>query len=104
MPRRSKHNIIAEVLDVSRSGIIKTHIMYRAKLSYVQLNEYIRLLLDNNFLEMVTLKVDNKNKRGYKTTDKGLQYLENFKKANDMIGSAGLYMTQEPPIEMPATH
>lgn len=52
--------------------------MYKAKLSYAQLNEYLPLLIDKGFLENTSIRHKRNIKRVYKTTDKGLRFLENF--------------------------
>ena len=54
--RRDRHEIVAEILNHAKGGKIKTHIMYKAKLSYAQINEYLRLLVEKGFLEDLTTK------------------------------------------------
>jgi predicted transcriptional regulator len=76
--RRDRHDIVVEILRTSVEGKIKTHIMYKAKLSYAQLNEYLPLLIDKGFLENTSIRHKRNLKRVYKTTDKGLRFLENF--------------------------
>jgi predicted transcriptional regulator len=50
--RRDRHDIVAEILETAKGGVIKTHVLYKAKLSYAQLSEYIRMLLRKGFLEI----------------------------------------------------
>jgi len=69
-------------LRTAINGKIKTHIMYKAKLSYAQLNEYIQLLLDKGLLENTTIKEKSVDKKVYKTTHKGLAFIENFESVN----------------------
>jgi predicted transcriptional regulator len=76
--RRDRHEIIAEILKTAREGKIKTHIMYKAKLSYAQINEYLPLLVNKGFLEPFTVKKRKAHKRLYRTTKKGMKLLENF--------------------------
>jgi len=76
--RRDRHDIAVEILRTAINGKIKTHIMYKAKLSYAQLNEYIQLLLDKGLLENATIREKNVDKKVYKTTHKGLAFIENF--------------------------
>jgi len=76
--RRDRHDIAVEILRTAIEGKIKTHIMYKAKLSYAQLNEYMQLLLNKGLLENVTIRQKKMDKKVYKTTRKGLQFLENF--------------------------
>ena len=79
--RRSRLSIIAKVLDVARRGAIKTQIMYKASLSFVQLNEYLSFILDVNLLKTV----ETAKKTIYKTTNKGLQYLQSYKEIEDLL-------------------
>lgn len=76
--RRDRHEIIAEILKTAKNGKIKTHIMYKAKLSYAQTNEYLSLLVDKGFLEPFTVKHKKIRKKLYRTTEKGIKLLENF--------------------------
>ena len=76
--RRDRHDIVVEILRTAVDGKIKTHIMYKAKLSYAQLNEYLPLLIDKGFLENTSIRHKKALKRVYKTTQKGLSFLENF--------------------------
>jgi len=79
--RRDRLTIMAQVLDIAREGTLKTQIMYRANLSFAQLNEYLSLLR-----EVELLKVNTEDGRTtYKTTSKGIRYLENFVKIKDLL-------------------
>ena len=77
--RRDCHEIIAEILETARGGAIKTHIMYKAKLSYVQLNDYLSLLVEKGFLENLTILRNRQIKHVLKTSEQGEQFLENFR-------------------------
>jgi len=76
--RRDRHDIIVEILKTALEGRIKTHIMYKAKLSYAQINEYIPSLVANGFLENITVKHKRQYKKVFRTTQKGLRFIENF--------------------------
>ena len=79
--RRDRSGIMAEILEVARDGVLKTQIMYRANLSFAQLNEYLSLLSDLNLLEAA-----NTSKRTiYKTTEKGLRYLQSYIEIRKML-------------------
>jgi len=82
--RRDRHDIAVEVLRTAIDGKIKTHIMYKAKLSYAQLNEYIQLLLNKGLLENVTIREKRMDRKVYKTTRKGLEFIENFEKVKGL--------------------
>ena len=79
--RRDRLYILAEILDIAKEGSLKTQIMYRANLSFTQLNEYLNLLVD---MKLVGL-MDNKEKNVYKTTSKGLQYLQNYREIIELL-------------------
>jgi len=66
--RRDKHDIVLDILKIARSGKRKTHIMYKAKLSYCQLKAYLELLNDRGLLES--------NDGFYHTTSKGLNFIK----------------------------
>jgi predicted transcriptional regulator len=79
--RRDRMLIMAEILEVAVDGALKTQMLYRANLSFAQLNEYLRLLLDLKLLE----KVGNNGKTMYKTTSKGARYLQRYKEIRDLL-------------------
>lgn len=79
--RRDRLYILAEILDIAKEGSLKTQIMYRANLSFTQLNEYLDLLLS---MKLVGL-IENKEKTLYKTTPKGFQYLQNYKEIIELL-------------------
>lgn len=79
--RRDKLYIIAEVLEIAKEGILKTQIMYRANLSFTQLNSYLRFMLKINLLK----KLVRNNKEFYKTTDKGLEFLQRYREITEML-------------------
>jgi len=82
--RRDRHDIIIEILKTAIEGRIKTHIMYKAKLSYAQLNEYLPTLVQNGFLENTTIRSKKYQKKVFKTTFKGLRLIENFETMNKL--------------------
>jgi len=79
--RRDRLYIMAEILEIALEGVLKTQVMYRANLSFAQLNEYLRLLLDLKLLELV----GNTEKNIYKTTSKGVRYLQSYRKIRDLL-------------------
>jgi predicted transcriptional regulator len=79
--RRDRLFILAEILDVAKEGSLKTQIMYKANLSFTQLNEYLDALLN---MKLVGL-MENKEKNIYKTTPKGLQYLQNYREIIELL-------------------
>lgn len=79
--RRDRLSIMAEILDVAREGALKTQIMYRANLSFVQVNEYISLLLGLKLLNVS----ETPERTVYKTTDKGLKYLQGYREIKQLL-------------------
>ena len=61
---RSSLCIMAEILEVAMNGALKTLIMYKANLSFAQLNEYLLHLLEVGLLR----NVNNGGKSVYKTS------------------------------------
>lgn len=83
--RRSKHDIIAQMLDVAKMGVGKTDMMYKASLSFLQLNDYLELLLKNELLENTTIEKNRKLKTIYKLTDKGMEYLNAYQDMDSLL-------------------
>jgi len=76
--RRDRHQIISDILRIARFGELKTRIMYNANLSFAQTNEYLSFLLETGLLGTVEHH-NPKDKTLYKTTYKGLDYLNAYK-------------------------
>jgi len=76
--RRDRHDIIVEILKTAINGKVKTHIMYKARLSYAQLSEYLPQLVENGFLENLKIKRRKDFRKVFKTTQKGMKFIENF--------------------------
>jgi predicted transcriptional regulator len=79
--RRSRLSIIAEILDVAKRGAIKTQIMYGASLSFSQITNYLPFLLGADLLKIV----DNPHKSLYKTTNKGLHYIQCYMEIGELL-------------------
>lgn len=84
--RRDRHDIVTEILKTAREGKIKTHIMYKAKLSYSQINTYLQLLVDKGFLENNTVVRKKQSITIYRTTPKGVHFIENIETVNELLG------------------
>lgn len=79
--RRDRLYIISEILIIAKDGSLKTQIMYRANLSFAQLNEYLSFLLRIKLIKVVK----HNGKTAYKTTTKGIKYLENYEKISGLL-------------------
>ncbi len=63
---------MTEILDIAKKGTSKTHIMFKANLSFSQLNQYLAILSQANLLEMSALE----GRDVYKPTQKGLEFMQ----------------------------
>lgn len=79
--RRDKLGIIAEILEIARSGTLKTQIMYKANLSFAQLNEYLKFMLEIGLLE----KLNATGKEVYIATEKGLDFLQRHSELTELL-------------------
>jgi predicted transcriptional regulator len=82
--RRDRLYIIAEILNIAKDDCLKTQIMYRANLSFTQLNEYLSFLTKMDLIE-----AQNENKKTiYRTTAKGDKFLEKYDDIADLLGNS----------------
>ena len=74
-------DIIAAILSVAKKGAGKTQIMYRANLSFKQLQKYMDFLMKKDLLST------NEDNRGtqYETTSKGYEFLHDYKKIKEIL-------------------
>jgi predicted transcriptional regulator len=79
--RRDKLYIMAEILEIARDGVLKTQIMYRANLSFTQLNDYLGFMLEINLLK----KIRKNDKDIYKSTEKGLDFLQRYRQIAELL-------------------
>jgi predicted transcriptional regulator len=79
--KRSRFDIINDILIITEKGKTKTHIMYGVNLSHNQLQEYLSFLQGINLL---TLDKNNE-KSCYKTTQKGFGFLEKYGEIQNLL-------------------
>jgi predicted transcriptional regulator len=79
--RRDKLFIIAEILDIAKEGSLKTQIMYRANLSFTQLNDYISFMLRIGLLD----KILENDRETYRATEKGVDFLQRYREITDLL-------------------
>jgi predicted transcriptional regulator len=75
--KRSKPEIISEILEICRDGANKTRIVYQANLNFRTINPYLNLLLKNHLIEASQGK--------YKTTEKGANLLGDLNQVNEKL-------------------
>ena len=68
---RSPDEIISSILQAAYGGSSKTTIMYKAFITYDQLNEFLSLLVEKGLMEY------REGERSFRTTDKGIGFLQN---------------------------
>jgi predicted transcriptional regulator len=76
---RSAPEIMDAMLRSIKSGVPKTHIMYRAFLSYKQLEEYLEIL------QVRGLVIYEKNLRLFQITEKGVRYMNVYDELNELV-------------------
>lgn len=68
--RRSRLDIIADILRVALNPTLKTRIMYACNLSFKQTHYYLPLLVESGLLQQ--------NSATYQTTEKGKGFLTDY--------------------------
>jgi predicted transcriptional regulator len=81
MKYRSNIEVMGQILQVANgsSNATKTKIMYQAFLSYNQLEEHLLFLIKKGLLRY------DGNTRTFRTTEKGIQFLEIYHHIEEMI-------------------
>lgn len=80
---RDRIAIVAEILEMARGGVLKSNIMWRARLSYEMLNGYLGLMLNAKLLDKVPLK----NKVVFKPTERGIKFLYHCGEIMELLGT-----------------
>jgi predicted transcriptional regulator len=74
---------MSQILGIANGGgATKTKIMYQAFLSYGQMKEHLMVLTQNGLLSY------NLDTQTFKTTEKGLGFLDTFNQMDGMIKAA----------------
>lgn len=80
MKHRSRIDIMSQILEIANGGnATKTKIMYKALVSYNQLNEYLMHLTEKDLLRY------EEDSRTFKTTEKGLRFLDKYNQIDEMM-------------------
>lgn len=81
---RSRSEIVYQILVSAKEleGVTKTRILYKSYLSYAQLKEYLKLLIDSGLLEHIP------ERSTYRTTDKGLTVIQTYSRMNELVSEA----------------
>jgi predicted transcriptional regulator len=78
--KRSKQEIIAQILEVCLESASKTRIVYQVNLNFRTVNPYLEILMKNKLIE-----VGKGEQTLYNTTQKGADLLETIKKVNESL-------------------
>lgn len=81
--KRDKLRIIVEILEIAKDKALKTQIMYRANLSFTQLNDYLNFMLKTKLLERFV----KDGKEFYRSTRKGLDFLQHYRELTELLWS-----------------
>ena len=77
---RSRTEIIGAILECTNGNVIRiTEIQFKTYLSYNLLREYLKILLENDLLEYI------EGERSFKTTPKGMHYLEVYNRMGELV-------------------
>jgi predicted transcriptional regulator len=81
--RRAKLEICAKILETiaTERTITKTHIMYRANVSFRQLQKYLALLVELALIK----EVERENRTTYEITERGKLLLEHYRKVKELM-------------------
>jgi len=89
MPKkRSRLNVINDILTtVSKEKEVKpTHILYKSNLSHKMMMEYLKELIKKKFIK----EISNNKSKTYSITNKGKNYLKEYKSMTVFMKSFGL--------------
>ena len=88
MKYRSRTDIAAAILLITKEGALKSKIMYGCYLSFQQLREYLDILTD-----LGLLRYAGEEKKTYHTTELGLKFLNMYNEIDAMIPKANALTT-----------
>ncbi len=81
---RNRMEIVANLLNIARTGTLKTHLMYKANLSYVMIADYLDYLQEAGLIQEALDK--GGTSKLFQTTEKGLKYLETYESLQNIAG------------------
>ena len=81
--RRSRAEVIVNILSEALSGANKTRLMYRCNMNFLRFNRYLKELLDAGLIECI--ETNPNDVAVYKTTDRGRDLLRILRKASEFL-------------------
>jgi predicted transcriptional regulator len=90
MRYRSRIEIISRILEIANGGnITKSKILYQSFLSYDKMKEYLEVLTKT---DLISYDLDTHT---FKTTEKGLRFLDIYNQMDDMIKAPQVAPTEQ---------
>ena len=87
---RNRTDIVTQILAIANRGeLTKYQIGYRVFLNYGYLNEILTMLIENGLLSY------DQTKRTFKTTAKGLTFLQAYNQMDKMLKEQQVYAQRE---------
>ena len=71
--KRSRAEILADILEVAKNGAKKSHIVYRANLNFKIVNDYLKALRNSGLIDF-----PDGRQQVFITTEKGTEYIKHF--------------------------
>jgi len=93
---RGKIQIMGDVLSLATSGIKKTHIMYRANLSYEQVHLYLGELIGKRLIQQDV----SPDGVVYRTTEKGREFLLHYTRVVELLEEAEAARQESEAVEL----
>lgn len=85
---------MAEILEIAKNGALKTQIMYKANLSFTQLNDYLKFMMDVGLLS----SLNENGKDIYTATVKGNEFIQRFCELTELVkGESTKNLVKHPP-------
>lgn len=78
LQHRSRMDIIANILKEAVDGAKKTKIMYSCNLSFRQLQIYLSLLIEKNFLRVIHVEGSSGSMEFFEITSQGKAFLKAY--------------------------
>ncbi|MAG60392.1 hypothetical protein CL619_01265 [archaeon] len=91
--RRSRLELVFDILAAiqNKGGRIKpTHLMYKSNLSHKLLNNYLEELLEKEMVEVHEIQQKKTLSKMIHITDKGLGFVEEFRRMREFTDAFGL--------------
>ena len=88
---RNRMEIVANLLTIAKAGALKTHLMYRANLSYMMVTDYLKFLQGAGLIKET---FDTEGTKVFQTTPRGLRYLSVYDSLQDITSFSTKKVTE----------